>query len=332
MNLQHKLRQDPYFFPNYANYKVDFLAKDMSVRMYFRITGNNGQSFVLMDAPHPENPSQFVRIADFLRSIGLSTPKVIEKDFENGFLLLEDFGNQTFSKILQNHPSKEAFLYKRAMQTIKHLHNHAKSPPPFVTVYSMDQMVKEACLFLDWYWPHVFGVKIDEDLKKQYQILWKEAFAYTKNIPFSLVLRDFHVDNLMILSDRKSPLDCGLLDFQDAIWGPIVIDIVSLLEDARRDVDASLAQEMWKWYLQYIPRNEHQYWYDCAAILSAGRHLRIIGVFTRYMALHKNPKYLQHLPRLWRLIQKCFNNPNLYKISNWFDKNVFCKKIEIKSK
>jgi hypothetical protein len=138
----------------------------------------------------------------------------------------------------------------------------------------------------------------------------------------TLVLRDYHVDNLMLLQGRSGVRGCGLLDFQDAVTGPPSYDLVSLLEDARRDVGAELRQAMIERYLAGFPGLDRTAFLRSAAILAVQRNCKILGIFTRLWKRDGKPAYLAHIPRIWRLLEQDLAHPALTPIASWLDRTL----------
>jgi hypothetical protein len=149
-----------------------------------------------------------------------------------------------------------------------------------------------------------------------------EAFAVVRAQPRTLVLRDYHVDNLMVLEGRPGVAACGLLDFQDALAGPAAYDLMSLLEDARRDIDPALADAMRRRYAAAFPELDRPAFDAAFAVLAAQRHAKVIGIFTRLCLRDGKPRYLGHIPRLWRLLERALEHPNLAPVADWFARNI----------
>ena len=147
-------------------------------------------------------------------------------------------------------------------------------------------------------------------------------FPVARQLPDTLVLRDFHVDNLMIVEGREGIAAVGLLDFQDAVIGPVAYDLVSLLEDARRDVDPVLAEAMAGRYAAAFPGLDRAALDAGMAVLGAQRNAKIIGIFTRLDRRDGKPHYLQHVPRVWRLLERDLAHPALKPVRAWFDREV----------
>jgi aminoglycoside/choline kinase family phosphotransferase len=301
------------------------LADDASFRRYDRLTGDAGRA-VLMDAPPPQEDTRpFARIAGYLHRLGLSAPQIYAHDVEAGFMLLEDFGDMTFTRALAE-GLDEKRLYRLAVDLLVQLHRRwdsegvaqeAKNLPP----YDEARYLQEALLLTDWYWPAIFGSACPKSVREQFESAWKSALPAADAVPTTLVLRDFHVDNLILLEGREGVSACGLLDFQDAVLGPRSYDLVSLLEDARRDIDATLAQEMCRRYLDAFPEVDDQSFRRSYAILGAQRSTKIIGIFTRLLVRDSKGQYLRHIPRVWRILAGDLEHPALAGLSNWFEEH-----------
>ena len=298
-------------------------AKDMSNRQYYRLHVGT-QSFVVMDAPFPEKPTQFVLLADYLTKQGVRAPKILGFDEENGFVLLEDFGDKTFIRVIEAAIEKsdaiketvEKRLYHTATQILQSLKNCPR--PMVIEEYTTAKLLAEVEVFIDWYWPYAKGAQAPAIAKKPFMELWEDLFNALPRTPKTLVLRDFHVDNLMVIEKPLSVKTCGVLDFQDALWGSVVYDFVSLLEDARRDVSPDVVQECSKQFLSSYPKEQHEALEITAKVLGAGRHVKVIGVFTRYALRNNNDSKCVHLPRLWRYLEQHFKDPLFAPMARWF--------------
>ena len=228
------------------------LADDASFRRYDRITEST-RTAVLMDAPPAkEDVRPFLNVATALHELGLSAPKILAERPEDGLLLLEDFGDNTYTRVLNESPDQEEALYMLAADLLIALHKRFASKQTLPR-YDDALLTIEANLLIDWYLPAITGAPIADTLRQEYEALWQALFAQIRDIPETLVLRDYHVDNLVWLPGRSGIAACGLLDFQDAVLGPTAYDLVSLLEDARRDVPPALAQQAVAHYLAAFP-------------------------------------------------------------------------------
>src|SRR5271156_4686535 len=295
------------------------LAADASFRRYYRL-GGNGRRAVLMDAPPPqEGVVPYIAVSQMLRRLGFSAPEGVAKDRTRGFLLIEDFGDDTYTRLLDRGADEPA-LYTLAVDTLVELQRAVEARGiPDLPSYDAERLLAEAALLVDWYAPAALGKPLSKPRREEYFDLWRTLLPQAALPGDILVLRDYHVDNLMLLPDRSGVQGCGLLDFQDAVWGPPSYDLVSLLEDARRDVPADLRRQMIERYLAAFPALDRAAFLRSAAILAAQRNCKILGIFTRLWKRDGKPRYLVHLPRIWRLIEQELAHPALDPIARWLE-------------
>lgn len=299
------------------------LAADASFRHYDRVTRGRERA-VLMDAPPPrENVQAFLEVARQLLDLGLSAPRPLRADEAAGLLLLEDLGDRTFTRALAE-GAEEAALYRLAIDVLIALHrswraeDHAGLPP-----YDDEKLLAEAALLTDWFLPAVrSGEETDPGAREAYLAAWQAVLPAARRVPETLVLRDYHVDNLMLLEGREGVSACGLLDFQDAVVGSCAYDVVSLLEDARRDIRPKLVEAMLSRYLDAFPGLDRAAFAESYAVLGAQRAAKIIGIFTRLDRRDGKPHYLRHIPRIWRLLEAGLETPVLAPVKAWFTHEV----------
>lgn len=297
------------------------LAADASFRRYDRIV-DGARTAVLMDAPPPkENVAPFVAVANHLAAMGFGAPKILAEDREQGFLLLEDLGDDTFTKVLAGGGDERA-LYSLAVDVLIDLHRRrdAAAIPGGLPAYDHPRLLDEAILLVEWFVPAARGGYATVAEKRDFIMAWLgAALPGLSTLPPTLVLRDFHVDNLMVRKDRAGIARCGLLDFQDALIGPRAYDLMSLLEDARRDIDPVLAVDMTERYLAAFPDLDRKAFTDDFTILAAQRHAKVIGIFTRLCVRDGKDGYLRHIPRVWRLLERTLTHPALAPFAAWLD-------------
>jgi len=296
------------------------LADDASFRRYRRLKAADRRA-VLMDAPPPmEDIRPFARIARHLRTLGLSAPDVLAENDTLGALVLEDLGDDTFTRLLEAGDDEPA-LYTLAVDVLIHLHRSTAKigVPNWLDPYDDDRLIDEAVLLTDWYLPEMTGEPTPDATRDAYVAAWKSVFSL---IPFTsptLVLRDFHVDNLMRLEGRTGVAACGILDFQDAVAGSPAYDLMSLVEDARRDIDDTLKSAMIERYLSEFADLDRDRFATAFTILAAQRHAKVIGIFTRLCRRDGKAGYLRHIPRVWRLLEQALEHPALGAVASWFD-------------
>ena len=171
--------------------------------------------------------------------------------------------------------------------------------------------------------PAALGRPTPAATAQEWRYLWAIALRVARAVPETLVLRDFHVDNLIRIPGRDGIAACGLLDFQDAVKGPTAYDLMSLLEDARRDIAPDLIADMRARYLAAFPALDPATLDRAMAVLGAQRHAKVIGIFTRLCVRDGKPQYLGHIARVWRLLDAaCAREPTLAPIAAWLDAHV----------
>ena len=304
----------------WGNGKRSKLAGDASFRRYDRVQ-DGPRIAVLMDAPPPqEDVRPFIAIAEHLAGLGLSAPKILARDEQAGLLLLEDLGDNTYTRLLADGHDERA-LYALAIDVLANLHARPDAVPGAIPAYDEARLLAEASLLADWYWPAIFGRELDPAARVAYLEIWRSLIPAARALPDTLVLRDFHVDNLMLLP-RDGLAACGLLDFQDAVAGPPAYDPMSLLEDARRDIAPELVADMKSRYLAQFPSLDATAFARSWAVLAAQRHSKVIGIFTRLAKRDGKPHYLIHIPRVWRLLQNACEHPDLARLAAWLDEHI----------
>ena len=288
------------------------LPGDASFRRYFRLTGDTAQSAMLMHAPPPhEDPRPFLTVAQWLAENGLRAPRIIAEDAASGWVLLEDFGDWRLREWLDANPGDETRLYEKAVDALVALHR--LEPGPFAR-YDLAEYQREAGLFVEWFCP-AKGLEVD---LRGWRAAWDVVLAplLSRQEPGVTVLRDYHAENVMLPSDGTQ----GLIDFQDALVGHPAYDLVSLLQDARRDVSPLVERAMIDRYVAAAqPGGEFEADY---AVLGAQRNAKIVGIFTRLAKRDGKPRYLELIPRVWALLERDLSHSALRPVATWFDENI----------
>ncbi|MEM6903499.1 MAG: phosphotransferase [Pseudomonadota bacterium] len=297
------------------------LPADASFRRYFRVA-RDGRTWLLMDAPPShENLAAYLRVAAYLHQHGLAAPRIEASDLDQGFALIEDFGDRTYTTLLQA-GGDEGALYALAIDALATLHS---KPLPDrqagFTAYTVEHLLDEAALFADWYWAHVMGESPSVEQRDRFIDLVSAQLGQVGARRDCVVLRDYHVDNLMLRPDQAagSLASCGLLDFQDALIGSPAYDLMSLLEDARRDLSPGLIEAMIDRYCAARPEVDRDQLMTDYTVLGMTRHAKILGIFVRLSQRDGKPKYLVHLPRVARLLAGSLATPKLQPIADFLD-------------
>jgi hypothetical protein len=240
---------------------------------------------------------------------------------DQGLLILEDFGDDSFATLLDDGAAPEP-LFDLAVDVLIHLHRRfrpAEATDLALPDYDVAAFWAQLELFTEAYLPTVLEGAARDQAGRAFAEAWAEVLPRAYGVPRSLLLRDYHVGNLMRLAGRDGVRACGLLDFQDAGFGPVTYDLVSLLEDARRDVASTLRARGLARYRAAFPALDVAAVESSCAILATMRHFRVVGIFTR-LAAQGRDEYLVHLPRLWRLIRGHLGRPELAPVARWFDR------------
>lgn len=303
------------------------LAGDASFRRYFRVM-KDGDQAVLMDAPPPhEDPRPFISVAEWLSAHGFAAPTIFARDLDEGLLLLEDFGDARLREHLDAAPQDEVALYARAVDLLADLHSLPAQEG--LAPYDRDVYQREAGLFTEWFAPAA-GLNVDVP---GYVAAWDEVLPLIEldEAPQVTVLRDYHAENIMLLPDERRSQGLGLLDFQDALAGHPAYDLVSLLQDARRDVSPAVERAMLDRYMAQTPASAD---FEAAyAVLGAQRNAKIIGIFTRLWKRDGKPRYLAYLPRMWGLLERDLAHPMLAPVADWFAANIPAEsRVELKAR
>lgn len=293
--------------------KILPLAGDASFRRYFRIIDGTHRA-VLMDAPPAQEDSRpFLALSDYLGRHGFRAPRVLAVDLDCGLILLEDFGDRLMRAEVERDPVIERDIYRQAVDILTQIHaKPAAELPP----YDWSAYAREVMLFSEWYLPAI-GVSVDPDA---YLGAWRDALKPVidrAQAPVT-VLRDYHAENLMLLDGGEM----GLLDFQDALAGHPAYDLVSLLQDARRDVSVALERDMLDYYCAIAGINDRATFESDYALLGAQRNAKIIGIFTRLAQRDGKARYLDMIPHVWRLLERDLAHPALAPVAAWMDTHV----------
>lgn len=281
-------------------------SADASFRRYYRIDTEDGGSVIAMDAPPPqENVRPFMQVAALFESLHLTVPHILAADVEQGFLLLSDLGNTTYLHAL-NHDSAHQ-LYMDAIDSL--ILMQTQSQPDILPEYDRAFLRQELALFPEWYIGKHLGVTLDEKQTATLEKVFDEILANVCAQPQVFVHRDFHSRNLMVIH----PGNPGILDFQDARFGPITYDLVSLLRDAYVQWDEEMVLD---WAIRYwesarragLPVNpDIDSFYRDFEFMGLQRHLKILGIFSRLAHRDGKPAYLDDMPLVMSYVRKTAN-------------------------
>jgi aminoglycoside/choline kinase family phosphotransferase len=332
------------------------LPGDASTRRYARVA-LAGRNAMLMDQPQgAETPTappgaseetrralgynavarlagadcaRFAAAADWLRGHGLAAPQIHAADHAQGFLILEDLGDALFADVLAE-GGDETALYKAAVEVLAAIHVHdapaSLSPDKPLFDYDSAALVAETDLLTEWFLPLVLGRAATDAEVEEHRRLWRAALASIGSARRVFVHRDYHAQNLLWLPEREGVARVGLIDFQDAVAGSAAYDLISLTEDARRDVSPAIAETATRHYLdtmhaQGTPLDEAAFRHEMA-VMAAQRNAKIVGIFARLYERDGKARYLDLLPRVWGYLERDLAHPALCDLRAWYDRVI----------
>jgi aminoglycoside/choline kinase family phosphotransferase len=332
------------------------LGGDASTRRYARLS-REGRRAMLMDQPQGAETAvapvgadeatrralgynavarlagadcrRFTAAADYLRARGLGAPEIYAADYPQGLMILEDLGDTLFTDVLGQGPSEEE-LYKAAVEALAALHRE-RAPDllaPGIPLFAYDEvaLIAETDLMLEWFLPLALGRKASEEEYREHRALWRKALDAIAGSEPVFVHRDYHAQNLMWLPEREGLARVGLIDFQDAVAGSRAYDLISLTEDARRDVSPALGEIATSHYLatmraQGTPLDEARFRAEMA-VMAAQRNTKIVGIFARLYARDGKRRYLSYLPRVWTYLERDLSHPLMADLRVWYDRVI----------
>ena len=342
-------------FLNHAGWKGAALAPlpgDASTRRYARVT-MGGCRAMLMDQPQsaetPAAPAhatpeerralgynavarlagadcaRFVAVSNYLRGLGLSAPEIYAADPARGFVLIEDLSDALYADVLTDGADPRA-LYESAAEVLAALHaDDAPAilhPEKALLPYDETALLAEIDLMTEWYLPYALNRAAASDEIAEHRALWRDAIASVQEPSLVFVHRDYHAQNLLWLPDREGVARVGLIDFQDAVAGSRAYDLISLIEDARRDVAPQIAATTTAHYISAIPGLDAERFEAQMAVMAAQRNAKIAGIFARLYRRDGKPRYLAYLPRVWGYLNRDLEHPALGSLKSWYDRTI----------
>ena len=307
------------------------LAGDASARRYERLRRGFSRAILMDMAPASGlDIGPFLAVTAWLRAGRFSAPEVFGADRARGLALIEDLGDDLFATLCAAEPAREPALYRAAVETLAAIQRRPPpgedvgwSPPP----YDLAFLMREVRLVPEWYLPAATGAPVPPDLAAEYDALLEPALAAVAE-PRVPVLRDYHAENLLWLPRRRGHARVGLLDYQDMLHGHPAYDLLSLTDDARRDVSTALRADLLGRYLSLTGADPERFRAE-AALLAAQRNLKILGLFTRLCRRDGKPRYLGHLPRVWANLTAELAHPALAPIAAFVAANVPAPSAEV---
>lgn len=303
---------------SFENFEITPIKGDASPRSYYRIF-NDGKSYILMDSELEQSSFiPFINIDKIILENKLSAPRIIFKDEKDYLLLLEDFGQLSVTKYLLLNPNEERRIYDLITDNLIQMVNFKgdlKLPE-----YNDSLLFKELGVFTEWFLKNKCNDSLFKIAEEELFEEFSKLFSHLKRQKSVFCHRDFMADNLMFIEDKEGIESIGIIDFQDAVLGCPAYDLVSLLEDARRNISPDIAKDCKSKFVSNCFSQDSELFNLNYSILSLQRNLKIVGVFHRLNSRDGKKHYLNYLPRVWGYINDQLKNPLMYPILNWFER------------
>jgi|MDSW01.1.fsa_nt_gb N-acetylmuramate 1-kinase len=316
------------FMEKYSLSFVETVTSDAAPRRFYRVKKGGANSFILIESPPDNHPQSiaghklkdFIRTSAELRNIGLSAPEVYAEDLENGYLLVEDFGDQKFNRVINNYPEKEQELYTLAVQALVQLRDQggalAQSCPPFYGGY----LHKAHRQFIDWFVPFCIGRPVTDKEIEEFLKAWEKVEDALQPAPLGPMYVDYHIENLMYLPEREGVRQCGLLDFSMMYNGVPAYDIAHLTMDARRSISNDLREELIDIYTFGLSNPDKSLYRKYISVMGMHFHLKVAGQIIRWVYEGKTG-YMVHLPRVLGYINGALVQGEFKPLKNFLDQH-----------
>ena len=288
--ITEKLKTNKVKFDN-----LKFLAGDASPRRYFLIDVGEKKNILMYDEDYV-NLNKFIYLSNNLKEL-VTVPKIIENLKDSGIIIIENFSFK-YGEILNSQNQKK--LYHVALDALIYMH---KVDIDFkILNYNKEYFIKESDLFFEWFLKNKNTHLETHEIKQAFNYIIEKHLDEVLNLPKVFIHRDYHVDNLFYLDQRKSHFQCGWIDYQDALMGPCVYDLVSLCQDARVDVKKEIEKEITEKYLNKFPSINKDLFKFSYTTIAIQRHLKVLGIFSRLAIRDNKINYMKFVPRVKNLL------------------------------
>lgn len=320
---RHQIEQlDTHHEVSDSDLRWDIVSGDASFRRYFRWTQNGGDSWIAVDAPpEHENSQQFVKVANMLEEV--NAPRVLAKDFEQGFMLLSDLGDQLYLPLLQKAQKNSDFeladnLYRRAIDSLESMQEITASDLPD---YDQTLLRAEMELFRDWFLQKHLEMELNSVEHRLLDTTFGHLIKSAQTQPQVFVHRDYHSRNIMDCNGTDEP---GIIDFQDAVRGPLTYDLLSLLRDCYIQWSPEQVDSWVDYYLEKSPavleKDQFIQWFDWMGLQ---RHIKVAGIFCRLNYRDGKADYLKDIPlTLTYVLQQAEKYPEMSEFYHWLKQKV----------
>lgn len=299
------------------------LPRDVSPRQYYR-GEKDGRNFIVMLYPevNAQNHAEmmgFIRIGAWLSAQGIKTPDLYDVNEDLCFAVFEDLGATSFGTCFHQGVLDKPALYKLGTDVLIRMKN-AGTPDLDLPKYNQSRIHENRRQLLDYYMAYIKGTHIEDRKVDEFYDVWDQIEQSLPMSPVGFVHGDYHLENLMYMDQAQGVEQCALIDYQDALLGPIAYDLVNLLEDARIDIPDDIRRAMIDHYCEGMGSDEKQTFTSWYRVLSAQFHGRVLGLFIKLAAEQSRDGYLIHIPRLQNYMLRSLEDPILAPLKAWFEK------------
>lgn len=314
------------------SYKINQIAGDASFRKFYRIVLNKKSKIIIFAQKEKyKNLIAYSAINQFLRNNKILAPKLYSHNYSKGIILIEDFGDNLFHKILTKQKNK-LLIYKKLVDLLLKIQKitpqnkikNIDNSTHLIEKYSKKHLHKESDLFFKWYLPLIISKRRVLSVKKKMKKVLTKIYKKINFPNLHFVHRDYHCENLISVNNK-----IGVIDSQDALIGNAAYDLVSLIDDVRIKTSKNLKERIYNYYLKKASlkyRNNPKKFLTDFNILSVQRSLKIIGIFSRLYKRDKKKKYLKLIPYTWQLLEDRLNSDIFVELKQLLDKNISAKK------
>jgi aminoglycoside/choline kinase family phosphotransferase len=311
------------------DFAISVASADASFRRYFRVE-HRERTWIAMDAPpEKEDLHPYIRVAQMLAPLGVNAPRILAQDLEQGFLLITDLGGRTYLAELEEVPGQGERLYADALTTLVHMQSRAIADAIALPAYDRPLLGRELSLFPEWFIARHLQITLADAETAQLENVFEILISQALRQPKVFVHRDYHSRNLMVCDETAQGPNPGVLDFQDAVFGPVTYDLVSLLRDCYIEWPPERVAQWVASFREQAARvgldvggseAQFQRWFD---LMGLQRHLKAIGIFARLWHRDGKPGYLKDIPRTLGYVRAVSANyPQLHAFSQFIDERV----------
>lgn len=304
--------------------ELEVMARDVSPRHYFRAHRQNGSTAIIMAYPSPDEKSLkelegFIKISAWMAQRGLRVPALIAHDEAHAMAAFEDLGRTSFGKVLHGGLLSKDELYETAAEPLTIIRDIPATECEWLPSYYKSYIHYNRRDLVTYYAPLKTGKKSDDALMESYLAAWEKIEKSLPLCPMGFVHGDYHLENLMYIEGGKNPAErCALIDYQDAMYGPLPYDLVNLLEDARVSVPVDIQQRVLEHYCAPMNKEQEYAFRSWYRVLGTQFHCRVIGLFIKLAQIQGRDQYLVHVPRLQDYIAREIEDPILLPLKEWF--------------